>query len=276
VFWGGCWGEFYIFEAMAEKRKLWTQEEFIVVLNLYLQMPFGQMSSTNSRVKEMAELIGRSANAVAMRLTNYAAVDPFHQKRGIKGLVGGIKQVKPYFNKYIDDREALIFKSEEILANLEGKTLEKKYDLDLEIIDSFGTKEGKTVERFIKTRVNQSAFRKIVLANYSQECAISGLNEPQLLVASHISPWSSDVKNRLNPSNGLCLNMLYDKAFDKHLISFDNDLKLMVSPLLSASLNESVSINFKMINGKILKEASKYSPDISLLERHRSIMLNMG
>jgi putative restriction endonuclease len=70
-------------------RRYWTEEEFIVVFNLYLKLPFGQMDSRTPKVIEMAELLGRTPSSIAMRLVNFASVDPFHQNRGIKGLEGG-------------------------------------------------------------------------------------------------------------------------------------------------------------------------------------------
>ena len=58
------------------KRRLWTREEMILAFNLYLKMPFGKMHSRNPQIIELADLIGRSANSVALRLVNYASCDP--------------------------------------------------------------------------------------------------------------------------------------------------------------------------------------------------------
>lgn len=69
-----------------------------------------------------------------------------------------------------------------------------------------GFPERRTHEAVIRTRVNQSFFRAAVLAAYNVRCCVTGLSIPELLTASHIVPWSADVKNRTNPRNGLCLN----------------------------------------------------------------------
>jgi putative restriction endonuclease len=50
-----------------------------------------------------------------------------------------------------------------------------------------------------------------------------------LLFASHIIPWAANEKERLNPENGICLSALYDKAFDKGLIGFDQNLQVIFS-----------------------------------------------
>ena len=54
----------------------WTRDEMILVLNLYLKLPFGKMDRRNPDVIHLAKIIGRSANAVALRLVNFASYDP--------------------------------------------------------------------------------------------------------------------------------------------------------------------------------------------------------
>ena len=56
----------------------------------------------------------------------------------------------------------------------------------------------------IKVRENQYVFRQIILRNYSFKCCLCGLSVVETLQASHISGWSADKANRLNPENGLC------------------------------------------------------------------------
>ncbi|SUA24417.1 Uncharacterised protein [Neisseria gonorrhoeae] len=53
------------------------------------------------------------------------------------------------------------------------------------------------------------------------------IKQPELLVASHIKPWREDKDNRLNPRNGLCLNALHDKAFDRGLLGIDENFKII-------------------------------------------------
>ena len=52
-----------------------------------------------------------------------------------------------------------------------------------------------------------------------------------ILIASHIKPWNeSSNEEKLDPYNGLLLLPNYDKLFDKHLISFDDDGRIIISP----------------------------------------------
>lgn len=87
------------------------------------------------------------------------------------------------------------------------------------------SREGEDVESKTKQRKGQDYFRRMILANYGGRCALTGIDVPQLLLASHIIPWSdkSHKKERLNPCNGICLSALYDKAFDKGLITISPD-----------------------------------------------------
>lgn len=95
---------------------LWTRDELILALNLYLKLPFGKLDARTAEVIHLAKVMGRTANAVAMRLNNFASVDPFHQQREIRGLSGGKKQVEPIWNEFMNNKENLIFESEKILA----------------------------------------------------------------------------------------------------------------------------------------------------------------
>ncbi len=197
------------------KRRLWTREELILAFNLYLKLPFGKLHHRTPEIIHLASILDRTPNSIAMRLSNFTSVDPYHQQRGVKGLTGGIRQVEPIWNEFIQNKEELLFESERILANLEKQTIESKF---AEILSGTESLKGETKVREVRTRINQNAFRQIVLANYNRKCAITGIDIPDLLIASHIIPWSQNEEERLNPENGICLSALYDRAYDKGLI----------------------------------------------------------
>ena len=250
------------------KSKPWSRQELIVALNLYLKIPFGKIHHSNPQIIPLAEVIGRSANAVSMRLSNFASVDPYHQHRGVKGLVGGKKQVQPIWDEFINNKDDLLFESERILADFEKQTLEKKY---VNILSGTESLRGKEKVREVKTRINQNTFREIVLANYSGECAITNINISKMLIASHIIPWSKNKEERLNPSNGICLSAHFDKAFDKGLITFDENNKLVLSSILKEfTSREFFNDWFKRFEGKSLNSPTKYWPNPEFLEWHRN------
>lgn len=80
-------------------KNLWTRNELIAALNLYLKLPYGQLDSKTKEVIELANIIGRTPGSVAMRLNNFAHVDPYHQQRGIIGLANGRRQVEPIWER---------------------------------------------------------------------------------------------------------------------------------------------------------------------------------
>ncbi len=244
----------------------WSREELILAFNLYLKIPFGKISYRTPEVIYLAELIGRSANAAAIRLANFASVDPYHQSRGVKGMDGGIKQVQPIWDEFFHNQEALVFLSEEILAEKQKTTIEQKYQKELLEINDL---VGETKIRAVKTRVNQCVFRQMVMVNYSAKCAITGIDIPELLFASHIVPWSQNEKERLNPENGICLSALYDKAFDKGLIGINIDMKIILAPKLkNYSTKDYYQQQFKSVEGQTLTAPTKYHPKQEFLEFH--------
>ena len=251
-----------------EGQRRWTREEFILVFNLYLQLPFGRLTRTTKSVQELAEIIDRTPSSVAFVLTAFAGVDPFHIKRGIKGTKGSQKQCEPIFNEFIADRDKLYFESERILAEKQHIPIEVKFKEALKDLD-LTDKKGETRLREVKTRVNQNLFRRIVLNNYSNTCAISGINQSELLIASHIIPWSENEQERLNPQNGLCLSSLYDSAFDKFLIGIDDNFKVVISPFMKKNIKEPFYEPFfgRFDNQKI-REHNKYEPNKDFLKWH--------
>ncbi|MBO9564742.1 MAG: HNH endonuclease [Niastella sp.] len=251
---------------MEKGNKLWTREEFILALNLYLKLPFGKMHSRTPEIIHLANLIGRTPDSVAIRLTNFASVDSFHQARGVKGMEGGKKQVQPIWDEFINDREELLFESEKILAEKEHTKIEERY---ANILEGIGDMKGEDKIRAVKTRVNQDLFRKIVITNYGGQCAITGIDIPDLLLASHIIPWSKNEQQRLNPENGICFSPLYDRAYDKGYIGINENFEVIVS----SSIKEKHSLeyhakHFASLTGSKITLPQKYYPKREFLQFH--------
>lgn len=246
--------------------RIWTREELILAFNLYLKLPFGKLHHRTPEIIHLAHIIDRTADAVAMRLSNFASVDPYHQERGIKGLTGGIKQVEPIWNEFVNNKAELLFESERILAELEKQTIETKFT---EILSGTENLKGETKIREVKTRVNQNVFRQIVLSNYSGKCAITGIDLPDLLVASHILPWSQNEEERLNPENGICLSALYDRAYDKGLIGITEKYQIILSSELKMKKEkEFYPQTFGNLVGVNLQLPQRYLPKKEFLQFH--------
>jgi len=159
-----------------------------------------------------------------------------------------------------------------------GKRLaQKRFESARDFLSQDGldlsSKQGKDALRQVKTRVNQDFFREMILRDYRTQCCVTGLNVPGVLRASHIVGWAEDRDNRMNPANGLCLSATYDAAFDRHLISLDEDYRLILSSTLrDYHTNQAFKTHFLAFEGKQIFLPSKFKPDLQLLETHRCRM----
>lgn len=138
------------------------------------------------------------------------------------------------------------------------------------LLEGLKNTDGEDVIRNVKTRLNQNVFRRMLVDIYNESCCITGLNIPQVNRASHIVPWADDPSKRLDPSNGLYLSATYDAAFDKHLISLDDDYRIILSKEIKEYYtSNSVTEYFIKKEGDRIKLPYKYSPDKRYLAKHR-------
>ena len=254
---------------MAERRR-WSRGERILARNLYLKLPFGKLHSGTPEIIHLANLIHRTPGSVAMRLNNFAAVDPFHQQRGIGGLPGGQKRVAPIWNEFVHNKEELLFEGERILAARENIPLEEKFSAALQEVQSL---KGEDKLQHVKTRVNQDVFCQMVLTNDAGKCALSGIDIPDLLVASHILSWAKNEQARLNPENGICLSALYGKAYDKGYIGITEKLDVVVSPVLKKKGGEPYYPQwFAFLQGAKITRPQKWRPGKAFLQYHMAVV----
>ena len=243
---------------MVEERKLWNREELMLAFNLYCKTPFGKLHKGNPDIIKLADLIGRTPSALAWKLVNFASLDPSHQARGIKGAKNSSRLDKEIWNEFFNNWDELAFESEMLLHKF------KNEDLTYEI----GTKEGKEKESIIKTRVNQSFFRSTLLASYNNRCCITGITNTEFLIASHIVPWSVNLKNRLNPCNGILINALHDKAFEFGYITITEDYKVLVCNELLESTDTANVEFFKKIHQQYLLLPTRFLPHKEFIKYH--------
>lgn len=254
-------------------RRDWTREELIAAFNLYCQLPFGKLHKTNPQIMQLARVLERTASSVSMKLVNFASLDPAITGNGRVGLKGTSKLDRIIWDEFNADWSGLAVESQmalERLAKEHGEQLPLA-ELDAECVDEIieTLEQGRSRSAIVQVRVNQSFFRRAVLASYQGRCCMSGVNHPRLLVASHIVPWSQDVANRLNPRNGLCLSALHDRAFDSGLISLNNDYQVIISDKLKHKADEFTQRNLLSLQGKVITLPEKFLPDRAFLEKHR-------
>jgi len=243
----------------------WSREELIVAFNLYCKTPFTKINASNQAVKQLAPVLGRSASSVALKLANFARLDPALQERNISGMRHGSKGEVSIWNEFKNNWGDLAYQSEQILAKLKKDSVENAVGISKDDLSL----AGKECEVLVKNRVNQSFFRRTVLASYNNRCCITGISMPELLIASHIVPWAKDLRNGVNPCNGLCLNALHDKAFDSGLLTVTTSYKIMLSEiLLKKRKSNYVEKYFLPYEGLAICLPQKFLPDSNFLEYH--------
>lgn len=248
------------------RRREWSRDELIVAFNLYCKIPFGRIHIRNASVIELATAIGRTPSAVSWKLANFARLDPALKKRNIAGATHGAKAELEIWNEFSNDWEKLTFESEHLLEQMTGRVSEP-----VEKMQEFPG--GKTREALVRTRVNQGFFRAAVLAAYDVRCCITGLSISQLLNASHIVPWSVDVKNRTNPRNGLCLNALHDRAFDCGLLTVTPELKVKISARLKTSSVDKGAREFLLrFHDSSVSLPRRFAPEADFLRYHNKMV----
>lgn len=259
----------------------WSHDELLVAMNLYCKLPFGRLHHRNPQIKTLAAALGRTPSSIAMKLVNFASLDPAHAARGIKGLQAVSKSDRQVWDEFHDDWNSMVDESENLLVNLAPDLMADRLEIADEPIETKkspvvtipefkGPTESKAT---VKTRLAQAFFRRAVLAAYGGRCCITGNPVPELLAASHILPWSTHPEQRANPRNGLCLAKTQDAAFDRGLITLDSELRVVVSSELRRRADEpSVVRSILEYAGKPIVMPERFAPDRSSVEYHRNVV----
>ena len=170
-------------------------------------------------------------------------------------------------NNLVDDIEAIrkdstINKTQkELLISARENNLAD----DIEAIRKDSTILETQKELLISARIGQHKYRKDLIELW-EKCSVSKCKMTDILIASHIKPWNeSSNEEKLDPYNGLLLLPNYDKLFDKHLISFDDDGRIIISPQIKKEEYKilGISANDKLFN--VFEENKPY------LKIHREI-----
>lgn len=246
------------------KRLGWSQGELLVAFRLYCRTPFGKLHQRNPEIIELARLLGRTPSAVAMKACNFASLDPIQKSRKIAALGNVSRADRELWALFEENAESVATAAEAAYARLNGS--ESAVPLP-----EMEQPEGPTeVERLVRVRRIQSFFRAAVLTSYDYRCALSDIALPELLTASHIIPWSVNPERRADPRNGIALNALYDRAFDRGLITFDASWRLAVSSRLKTENPPIVQRQSLLdMEGHVLRMPERFAPDPEAMTYHR-------
>lgn len=105
--------------------------------------------------------------------------------------------------------------------------------------------KGTEVERLVRQRVGQQAFRQAMLEYWGNACAVTGIVLPEVLRASHAKPWAECVSDaeRLDVFNGFLLSANLDALFDRFLITFSEEGALIVSSTITAPVRKLLGLS---------------------------------
>lgn len=246
------------------KNDPWTREQLIMALNVYCKIPFKDVKEWHPIIKKYAPLIGRTPVALKMKVGNFGRFDPTLRAKGIVGLANGSKAEEAIWNEFWGNSEKLAYESERLFAERAGKTIEEYTSIDMRSVP-----QGKERNVVVRQRVNQNFFREAVLTAYLNQCCITGITNTSLLEACHISSWKDDENNRTNPKNGLCMNPLFHRAYDKYLMAITPDYTIIISEqMFGAIKDESFRTYLLGLQNKKIMMPEKFAPNKAFLSMH--------
>lgn len=232
-------------------RRLWSKHELFEALRLYCVTPFGKIHSRNPEIIALAQQLDRTPSSIALKMVNFASLDPTIDRAGMSNVSRLDREV---WDEFLGDLMRDQPSSEPMGF---GEQEQTGFDHGLQGLDA---------PSVTNRRINQNYFRKLVLASYNGSCAATGITAPELLVAGHIIPWSENTDLRLTPANGICLNNLFDKAFDRHLIAIGPNLEILYSKRLPVETADKM----RQIAFEKIQLPSRFRPDPSFFETHRA------
>lgn len=251
----------------------WTEPEIVSAVALYYQIPFGAIDEKNPAVIELARHLGRSPGAVSLKLANLASLDQTVIASGRRGMANASQLDRRVFAESMNSWQRL---AEELPMVVQDAIDRRREHVDLtsRVRDrsDVDVAEGRRTEvsGSVMLRRGQDFFRNATLAAYRGRCCVTLLPIRELLRASHIIPWAVDASSRLDPTNGLCLNSLYDAAFDRGLLTLDESHRVVFARSLRERVTEEVWAEwFGGYEGRTIEMPERLVPRAAALLFHR-------
>jgi putative restriction endonuclease len=259
----------FIFEILDENRGSWSHKQLLAAFYLYLQLKPSEIQSDSYAVSAFANSIKKPTRAVATKLRTFAQLDPDLSKQNDRAVINVTPLDKNVWNEFQNNWTSTTLTACEAYESAVGAYEDAALGQVSSADAAYLFKEGQSREAIVQVRKNQYVFRRAILNSYDATCCITGLKNDRLLIASHIVPWSEDKRNRLNPSNGLCLSALHDRAYDQGLITVLPDYTIRINHVLveekgNAFLTEAL-LRF---DKKPIQLPSRFRPDPIFLQSH--------
>ncbi len=230
-------------------------------LKYYIQANKGSYNGEHLKMRSNQLL----SNCTGGRKKLYVFASFGNDKSGYKYLGRYINQ--PHFTEYDNDGNSFYYFILKNINNINDRIIDIRQNQETALIKMNDDllKENKKLnseekQALIKVRMNQSFYRENLMDIYKNGCPLTGISNPELLIASHIKPYSvcKTNKEKCSENNGIILSALADKLFDRFLITFDEKGKIKYSNKLSPNdlnkiknhfINDSIEIrNEEMAN----------------------------
>lgn len=182
----------------------------------------------------------------------------------INGVDRKLKSGEMYYENYKDSEEINNERYISIYCNKVSELPDQFLTFYEKVIVLVQEDANTTRQALIQARDGQGKFRSDVLINCDNKCCVTGCEIPFLLRASHVKPWkNSNDRERLDYNNGLMLIGTLDLAFDKGLISFHDNGRIIISDryleqLRSIGIDSSLGIINSNLISSIMKEYLSY------------------
>ena len=159
---------------------LWTKEQIKLAFHLYCQLPYGRIHGRNPEIVALAKVIGRTADAVAMKMLNIASIDPAITNTGRSGLGNASALDRAVWDEFHSDWERLAVECELLRQQLDKNSIpELESENDAFLPENF---TGETRQVLTAQRIKQHFFRRAVLSSYRGRCCMSGISDTRLLI----------------------------------------------------------------------------------------------
>jgi len=247
----------------------WTRNETLVAFYFHSKLLYNEVTETHPDVIRLSELLPeRSVGSVKAKLGNIHSRSPVTIAKGHVGVSHASRLDEEIWEEYEVDPDGVISQAIDAMKSFGCEKGEF-------IVGSDALFEGEDIVVNAKRRLHQNIFRNEILKAYDGRCCVTGISDPNILNASHIKPWvNSNGKEKTSVSNGLCLNLLHDRLFDRGMITVDSRYRLIFSEKLQNALDRGMYDSFETFVGKdeqtlfLDNVPEKLRPDRKFLSYH--------
>ena len=242
----------------------WTREETIIAFSLYCKLPFRDSTRDSRLVEEYAAILKRTPASVILKIGDLGRLDSGLKGYSNTGPVRGLKLDREIWSEFLQNPMQFVYNGEKLIARVTGRSIE-----DVAEIDEDNLPKGCSHKDSLRTKIGFGFFRKVVLSSYNSTCCVSGVRNPLLVEACHITEWDDDENKIVDPRNGLCLNYLMHKAYDRKLISVSPDYKICVSDaMIESAMREDFRKYVTSINNRRILMPDRFRPSREMLALH--------